>query len=128
MSNISGPEVPRGSSEPGYGLLVPIADPLAARLAIAAAGVSHSFGPDLYHGNLDVVPAAKLAADARINFVILKVSQGISYPWATTWFPRNAALVRGTRLALGGYHMLSGTSGSGAEQAAYFLLKYQPQP
>lgn len=118
-------EEPRGFREPGYGSLKPVAVPLASFAATAEA--ARAYGPDFYHGNTNLVPAAALKA-AGMAFVIIKVSQGTSYPWADSWFPQNARAIRDAGLPLGGYHMLSGTSGSGAEQAAYFLSKYTPQP
>lgn len=87
------------------------------------------FGPDYYHANFNdgAVPVARLKA-AGMGFCILKVSQGTSYSWASSWFPQNAAAVRAAGIPLGGYHMLDGESGSGAEQAHYFLDHLSPQP
>jgi hypothetical protein len=82
---------------------------------------------DAYHLNFAdrPFPVAKVASDPRIVGVILKFSQGVSYG---DWAPQQAPAIRASRLALGGYHMLDGLSGSGAQQARYFLGKLKPQP
>jgi hypothetical protein len=68
---------------------------------------------------------AHILSDDRISFIILKYSQGVGYgPWAEIEGPK----IRASRAVLGGYHMLDGTSGSGTEQANYFLGKYKPKP
>lgn len=86
------------------------------------------FGPDFYHLNFfndGPVPVATVLSDPRITFIILKFSQGVSY---SDWATKQAPAIRASRAALGGYHMLDGTSGTGTQQASYFLSKYMPQP
>jgi hypothetical protein len=77
-------------------------------------------GPDVYHGNIDLVPAKRIAADARFGFVVLKATEGISYSWAETWFPRNWKAVGETRLVRGAYHYLI-AGHAGKDQAEFFL-------
>lgn len=116
---------PRGAGEPGYGALAPVPD-LAA--AAAAPGAAHVFGPDFYHLNFandGPLPVGTILADPSIAWIALKFSQGVSYG---DWAPKQSAAVRGSRAALGGYHMLDGSAGTGAQQADYFLHKYNPQP
>ena len=77
-------------------------------------------GPDVYHGNVDLVPAARIAADPRFGFAIVKATEGTHYSWAETWFPDNWRALGKTRLVRGAYHFLI-ISQSGKEQAEFFL-------
>jgi len=77
-------------------------------------------GPDVYHGNIDRVPAARIADDPRFGFVILKATEGTSYSWAKSWLPQNWSALGDTRLARGAYHYLLFAK-SGKEQAEFYL-------
>ena len=77
-------------------------------------------GPDVYHANVDLIPAARIAADPRFGFAVIKATEGVAYPWATTWFPQNWKAIGDTRLARGAYHFLI-VRHSGKEQAEFFL-------
>jgi Glycosyl hydrolases family 25 len=77
-------------------------------------------GPDVYHGNVDLVPADRIAADPRFGFVILKATEGVEYPWASTWFPANWRALGETRLARGAYHYLI-LRRPGKDQAEFLL-------
>lgn len=81
-------------------------------------------GPDRYHGNGDQDWAGHKARGA--TFAILKVTQGTLYD--TSWYEGNLPRARAAGLVVGGYHMLSGTDGSGAQQADYFLSKAHFSP
>ena len=82
--------------------------------------MSPVLGPDVYHGNLDLVPAARIAADPRFGFVIMKATEGTRYSWAETWLPQNWRAVGDTRLARGAYHYLLFRE-PGKEQAEFYL-------
>jgi hypothetical protein len=77
-------------------------------------------GPDVYHGNVDLVPAARIAADARFGFAVIKATEGVSYSWAESWFPQSWKAVGATRLVRGAYHFLI-VDRSGKEQAEFYL-------
>lgn len=77
-------------------------------------------GPDVYHGNVDLIPAARIASDPRFGFAILKATEGTHYSWAQTWFPDNWRALGATRLVRGAYHFLI-VGQSGKEQAEFFL-------
>ena len=82
--------------------------------------MSPVLGPDVYHGNIDLVPAARIAADPRFGFVILKATEGTRYSWAETWLPPNWKAVGKTRLARGAYHYMLFDQ-PGKEQAEFYL-------
>ncbi len=82
--------------------------------------MSPVLGPDIYHKNVDLVPAARIAADPRFGFCILKATEGTEYSFAETWFPRNWRVVGKTRLVRGAYHFLI-VRRPGKEQAEFFL-------
>jgi hypothetical protein len=77
-------------------------------------------GPDVYHGNVDLVPAARIAADSRFGFAIVKATEGTRYSWATSWLPPNWRALGDTRLVRGAYHFLL-VRQSGKDQAEFFL-------
>jgi hypothetical protein len=77
-------------------------------------------GPDVYHANVALIPAARIADDPRFGFAILKATEGVSYSWAESWFPQNWKALGKTRLARGAYHFLI-VAHSGKEQAEFFL-------
>src|SRR3954447_18284835 len=77
-------------------------------------------GPDVYHANVALIPAASIADDPRFGFAILKATEGVSYRWAESWLPQNWKALGATRLARGAYHYLIGAH-SGKEQAEFYL-------
>jgi len=82
--------------------------------------MSPVLGPDIYHSNVDLVPAARIAEDPRFGFCILKATEGTEYSWAERWFPQNWKAVGKTSLIRGAYHFMI-VSHSGKEQAEFYL-------
>jgi len=83
-------------------------------------------GPDVYHANVELVPADRIAADARFGFAVIKATEGISYSWAESWFPQNWRAIGETRLVRGAYHFLI-VHHSGKDQAEFFLRTVEGQ-